>query len=350
MPAASAAECFHEASRLLQVRQVESALEFFTRAEGLGWSADECGGGRWFCYMLKGDFELAWRESDRISRHGAPDPNRLWSGRTLAGKKVIVRCLHGLGDAIQFIRFAPLLCECAEKVWIEAPGCLVRIFETIPRVGVISWDTPGPAVDWNEHIEVMELPRYFRVTAATVPQEAPYLFPPARPAHIESERLKVGIVWNSSNWGTWRSIPLESLDPIMYHPACSFYSLQNDDRDVNINGGRVPQRIVPDTADVMDTASLITELDLVISVDTMVAHLAGALGKPVWLLLAHLADWRWMLTRCDSPWYPSMRIFRQREDRDWSPVVRELSAALENFVSFTRNGKPSAREMVAKRE
>jgi hypothetical protein len=299
--------------------------------------------------MLKGDFELAWRESDQISKRGAPDPNRLWSGRTLSGRRVIVRCLHGLGDAIQFVRFAPLLCARAEKVWVEVPGCLVRLFETIPGIDVITWNAPGPAADWNEHIEVMELPRYLRVTAATVPQEVPYLFPPGPAVHIESERLKIGIVWDSSNWGTWRSIPLETLDPILRHPACSFYSLQKDERGPATDAGRV-LRIVPEDADVLDTASLITELDLVISVDTMVAHLAGALGKPVWLLLTHPADWRWMLARCDSPWYPTMRIFRQREEQDWTPVVTELASAIEDFVSLAGNGKPSAREIVAERK
>jgi hypothetical protein len=290
--------------------------------------------------MLSGNFEQAWQESDRISARAAPDPNRLWSGRPLDGRKVVVRCLHGLGDAIQFIRFARPLKTKVSRLLVEVPGCLVRLFQTIPHVDeVFTWDDPAsPQPEWDEHIEVMELPRYFRVTSDTVPGDVPYLFPPEGPLIADSPLTKVGLAWSSSGWHRPRSLPLGALLPVLSTPGCRFVSLQNsipDDRMEGVPPALRPEFIISGTDDVQTTASYIKQLDLVIAVDTMVVHLAGALGKPVWLLLEEQADWRWMMERTDSPWYPTLRIFRQSE-KGWRHLAEQVTAELQIFAAQTR--------------
>jgi hypothetical protein len=331
---------------MLEARDVQKALALFRAAEEAGFDADECGGGRWFCRMLAGDFEQAWRESDCIAERGAPDPNRLWSGRPLDGKNVVVRCLHGLGDAIQFIRFARPLRARAARVFVEVPGCLVRLFQTIPNIdGVFSWDDPDSAQpDWDEHIEVMELARYFRATPETLPSKVPYLFPPDGPAIAKRDpaRINVGIAWASSTWNARRSASINHLLPVLSIPGCCYFSLQQgtwqaDMRDIHPDFR--PRPVISSTDDVQATAYFVKQLDLVIAVDTMVAHLAGALGKPVWLMLEKCADWRWMMERTDSPWYPTMRIFRQRETGNWSQVAGDVAASLERFAAA--GGKPT---------
>jgi hypothetical protein len=324
---------------MLEAREIEKALSLFRAAEAGGFDADECGGGRWFCRMLAGDFEQAWRESDCIASRGAPDPNRLWSGRPLDGKSVIVRCLHGLGDAIQFIRFARPLRTVAARVFVEVPACLVRLFQTIPDLdGVFTWDDPGSGPpDWDEHIEVMELGRYFRATAETLPCEVPYLFPPDDAAFERDagSQFRVGVGWASSTWNLRRSVPIDTLFPVLSVPGCRFYSLQQGSREeetANIHPEFRPRPVISATDDVQRTASFIRQLDVVVAVDTMVAHLAGALGKPVFLMLENCADWRWMIDRTDSPWYPTMRVFRQPRTGSWSQVVGDVASALERFT------------------
>jgi hypothetical protein len=241
-----------------------------------------------------------------------------------------------LGDAIQFLRFAPQLRVQAEKVYVEVPACLVRLVKTMPAVDdVITWERPAVAIEWDDHIEVMELPRYFRASTASLPNSVPYLFPPASPRiATDITGTKVGVVWAASDWNPARSVPLSLLSGVLSSARCSFYSLQKDRPpagDGNLSSTLVPIQILSPEDDVLDTASVIAQLDLVITVDTMVAHLAGALGKPVWLLLTNPADWRWMLDRSDSPWYPTMRVFRQARDGEWGPVVERIADALHNL-------------------
>jgi hypothetical protein len=339
---ASGAGLFRRACQRLDARGLGDALALFNAAEQAGFNADECGGGRWFCRMLCGDFEQAWQESDRIAQRGAPDPNRLWSGRPLEGKNVVIRCLHGLGDAIQFIRFASPLKARAARVFVEAPGCLVRLFQTIPEIDeVFTWDNPEPRqLDWDEHIEVMELPRYFRATVDTLPAEVPYLFPPEGALLAEGNTaslMKVGVAWSASGWKPSRSLPLSDLLPVLSTEGCQFLSLQKNIAEKDTYGvprELRPQQIISETDDVQSTASFVKQLDLVIAVDTMVAHLAGALGKPVWLMLGKRADWRWMMERTDSPWYPTLRIFREGEDEGWAPVIERVARSLRRRISL----------------
>jgi hypothetical protein len=328
---------FNQASSFLQARAIDLALPLFGEAERLGFDPDQCAGGRWHCHMLRGDFQSAWHESDQIYQRGAPDPNRLWSGRSVQGKRVIVRCLHGLGDAIQFIRYITLLRRQASRVYVEVPQCLVRLFRCLKDVdAVITWDAPGPELlAWDEQVEVMEFPWLYRTTIASIPCSVPYIIPHAPKADgWDARALRIGFAWAASSWNPLRSIPLDLLRPLLSDSRSASYSLHLDEncRELaSIPFDLRPRQVLTGNDDVLSTAELVASMDLVITVDTMIAHLAGALGKPVWLLLAYPGDWRWMMDRDDSPWYPTMRIFRQKEDRDWTPAVRDVQQALASF-------------------
>jgi hypothetical protein len=343
--AGCASQLRDEAWSRLRLGQVEKACELFSAAQARGADSDECSGGRWFCHMSRGNFEQAWQESDVIALRGAPDPNWLWSGRSLDGQRVLIRCLHGLGDAIQFIRFVGPLSKVAAAIYVEVPGCLMRLFRLLPQVNrVVSWDLPEKKdLEWDEQVEVMELPRIFRVSNTALPNDVPYLFAPSRHTHTHrpSDPLKIGLAWASSTWDVSRSVPFSELLPILSDPRLKICSLQTPSRcpDIeDIPANRRPRQIIRDADDVLDTASLVQSLDLVITVDTMVAHLAGALGKPVWLMLAQPSDWRWMLDRDDSPWYPTMRIFRQATAGDWAELVRRVREQLEAFATHLHSG------------
>jgi len=323
------------AEALLAERLVDQALARFDQAEKEGYDSDACGAGRWTCHMLKGDFELAWRESDGISSRGKPDPNRYWDGTDFGGKRVLIRCLHGLGDTLQFIRYAPLIRERALRLTVEAqPSLAPFLRECLLADEVITWSDRAPS--WDQQIEVVELPRLFRTTLDSIPAQIPYLkFPRSEPRRGHQNRaFRVGLVWASSIFNPARSVPLSQLEPVFSMAGVQCFSLQAGAERAELSECRTE---IPDVCgeipDVMITARAILTLDLVITVDTMVAHLAGGLGCPVWTLLPCAGDWRWMLNRSDSPWYPTMRLFRQPQPGDWktvvSQIVQELRLTLE---------------------
>jgi len=317
-----------------QVRALclHNALQTFHSAEDSGADPDLCAAGRWDCYMLLGDFESAWRESDLISSRGQPDPNRFWRGCSLVGKRVLIRCLHGLGDTIQFIRYVPLLREVAASVTIEAQPHLKRLLAQSGLADdVITWSEPEPP--WEEQVEVMELPRIFRTTIDTIPDRVPYLTAKPRDSvALNANTLSVGLIWRSSAFNPARSIPMEELADVLDLPSITFYALQTEPQEQELprclpNIRKLHQHV----SRIHETASLLKKLDLLITVDTMAAHLAGGLAVPVWTLLPYQCDWRWMLDRGDSPWYPTMRLFRQKEPGDWTHVVSEVKLRLAAF-------------------
>src|SRR3954454_11013522 len=187
------------AREALNEMKPQVALRLFNYAEREGYDPDVCAAGRWTCHMLCGHFEKAWDESDAIERRGRPDPHRFWDGTPLRGKHVMLRCLHGLGDTIQFIRFAPLIREQAATLTLEAQPGLKSLFEQTGIADhVMTWGEPEPY--WNQQIEVNELPKLFRVTESTIPR-APYLSvvaPQRRLPRAGSDTLKIGLVWNAS--------------------------------------------------------------------------------------------------------------------------------------------------------
>lgn len=329
------------------------ALALFDRAEPGVEDADRCAGGRWMAHMLRGDFEAAWRESDAIRRRGRPDPHRFWEGEELQGKRVILRCLHGFGDAVQIFRFLPRLQALVSHLIVEVPP---RLFELAPYFAgmgeVITWGEHAPATPpaWDVQIELMELPYLFRATTADLDPQHGYVQVPqpwqARVAEVlgPANQPRVGVVWSAGEWNPSRSIPFEDFSSLLDMDGITFFSLQGDperQRWASLEQGPERRDVYEVGDGIAALAATIAGMDLVITVDTLAAHLAGALNVPCWLLLQHRADWRWM-SRCDaSPWYPSLLLQRQTAPGDWAGLVHRTRDRLQAWAEKRRNSSPA---------
>lgn len=303
----------------------------------------------WVAAMRRGDFAEAWRQTDRIelprrARQHAPgfvrEPRHLrWNGTPFEGTRVLVRCEHGLGDTLQFIRFVPELAAMARELHVMVQPALLDLFRGAPQLGAVhnGWTEWWPPPPHDVEIEIMELAYARRVTAQKLPPPYPHLrervagkLPVELPRH---DGLRVGLLWAASDWDASRSIPLELLRPLVRVPGASFFSLQQGDAGTDPRVAQLGiEPLSRHTAGIVAAAAALLELDLVITVDNMLAHLAGTLGRPTWVLLKHEADWRWMDDRADSPWYPGMRLFRQGQSGGWDAVVDQVAQALAEMV------------------
>ena len=295
----------------------------------------------WDCYEAR--WQVGWLASQRRD-FAAP----LWKGKeSLAGKTILLHAEQGLGDTIQFVRYAPLLAARGATVVLEVQQPLVRLLTRLPGVAaMVARKAPLPRYDY--HCPLLSLPFACTTTLATIPAEIPYLA--AADADVASwrallpQRRRIGLVWSgerSHDNDLNRSIRLETLAPLLDLPGIAFVSLQHEVReeDAALLQGRSDALlpIGPKFKDFADTAAVIAALDAVIAVDTAVAHLAGAMGKPLFLLLPFAADFRWLRERADSPWYPTARLFRQPQFGDWDSVVKILRQELTQFE--TRQGR-----------
>lgn len=333
------------AEALFDQRRLEAALDCFNIAERNGADPDRCAGGRWLAWMLLGKSEEAWQESDAIRRRNSYDPHRFWNGESIRGKRVIVRCLHGFGDSVQFLRYIPALREVATHVMIEVAPRFVELACCISGIDdVITWGehAPGAPPEWDVQIEVTELPYFFRTQVRDLPMATEYIRIPPRlirsagQVFARDHRPAIGVVWSSGEWDLSRAMPIHFVKNIVSRSNGTFWNLQ---------GGmiRAEWTSVGDASNLRDApqfcadcgllplAAFISHLDLVITVDTLAAHLAAALGRPTWLMLQHAADWRWMVERDNSPWYPSMRLFRQTRQGDWASVAEDVTHALAEW-------------------
>jgi hypothetical protein len=290
--------------------------------------------------MQRGELEAAWMVSDEVMRSRPPGPcwhlprhqQHIWDGSPLTGRRVLIRCYHGLGDTIQFIRYAPLVKAVATEVVVWAQPALIPLLQTASGVDRLEPLHDGtPDVDYDVDVEIMELPYIFRSTWATLPSTTPYLHAP-RALLPDDDRLKIGVVCKAGDWDTARSIPADLLASIGEIGELDV-QLLHPNRD---GPSPVGIRVARGTDTIEGTASLMRALDLVISVDSMPAHLAGALGVRAWTLLRHEPDWRWFSGRDDSPWYPSMRLFRETRAGDWAPVVDRVAGELRRLVESRR--------------
>jgi tetratricopeptide (TPR) repeat protein len=290
--------------------------------------------------LLRGDFAKGWLEYQWRFRSTQQSPLRMpwpeWQGDPLAGRHILLVAEQGIGDTIQFCRYAHLLRPTA-SVSLMVPPTLVRLLSaSLPWTTVVAAGQPTPSCD--VYCPMLSLPMRLGTTEETIPAAIPYLRVPAgldapwqaRLAQIPAPRI--GLVWagnprhlNDLN----RSLPPPVLSPLFDVAALSWVSLQIGPRaaEAKLMTGRIVD-VTPMLGDFLDTAALLSSLDLVISVDTAVAHLAGALGLPIWLLLPVGNDWRWQLDREDSPWYPTMRLYRQPVYGDWAPVMSRVAEAL----------------------
>jgi Flp pilus assembly protein TadD len=295
--------------------------------------------------LLCGDYAAGWKEHEwrwKVKGLGAPMPafgQPLWDGTALPGKTLLLHAEQGLGDTIQFIRYAPLAAQRCGTVILECQPEIAGVLRPTPGLArVVARGEPLPAFD--AHLPVMSLPRIFETTVDSIPWSGPYVR--ADPRRVEQwrgalepgARLRIGLAWagRPQNWDDRkRSIPLAEFAPLFGVAGLSFYSLQWGEGAGQIASLPAGMRIRDfgnAIRDFSEMAALIASLDLVISVCTSVSHLAGALGARTWLLAAYAADWRWLLERGDSPWYPSMRIFRQRRSGDWPGVMTRVAAEL----------------------
>lgn len=279
--------------------------------------------------------EAAWAYRDR----GAP----LWRGESLAGKRLLLYAEQGLGDTLQFVRYAPLVAALGATVGLAAPAGLHRLLARTPGLSTLV-DDDGDAVGWDCVCPLMSLPHRLGATLETIPAAVPYLHPD--PAATERWRLRldgvragrpaVGIVWagdprkghgEASRIDRRRSIPLADFATLLDVPDVAWVSLQKGAGADELAASPRREAVIDWTAeltDFADTAALAANLDLVVCVDTSVAHLAGGLGLPTWMLSRFDGCWRWLAHRNDSPWYPTLRLFRQERLFDWSTPLQRL--------------------------
>ena len=297
--------------------------------------------------LARGDFARGWREYEwrwKLPDFAAPQAGQgkpLWTGADLHGRRILLHAEQGFGDFIQFIRYAPLVAGRGGEVIVGCPPSLRSLLATVPGVKEAVTDrTALPPFDVQA--PVMSLPAIFRTTLENLPREVPYLSAPATglvlPEAPEA-RLKVGLVWAGAakhKNDRRRSLPAELLGELADLPGIQWHSLQVGPRAEDLARLGMAGKFTDWNGrlhDFADTASVIAQLDLVISVDTAVAHLAGALGKPVWTLHAFAAEWRWMVGREDCPWYPTMRLFRQATPGDWPELLARVKVELGRLLA-----------------
>jgi protein O-GlcNAc transferase len=329
--------------------QLNAAIECYKQAIALNPNYAEAHRNLGTALLTLGEFqqglaEYEWRWQMPIVQQ---DPalsliQPLWDGSDLAGESILVYSEQGYGDTIQFIRYLSLLRERNASVVVACPSPLVRLLSQMEGIEAISdrFDLL-PTTKWR--IPLMSLPRLFGTALESIPNRIPYISTPDspvqdfRPPH---HHIHVGIVWASKPGhltASKRSCSFNLLPLIFNIPGIYFYSLQKDipssDRHLLEAHHDQITDLSHQIGDFSDTASLISKMDLIITVDTAIAHLAGAMGKPVWVLLPHVADWRWMQVRDDSPWYPTMRLFRQKQAGNWEGVITRVAMDLRKWIN-----------------
>lgn len=328
--------------------KLDEAMRLFDTALAYDPAFHECRLSRAMLLLLRGQYTLGWNEYEARfdvprtmarKEYGKP----VWDGQDPEGRTVLLYCEQGFGDAIQFARYAPILAERGATVILECRKELVKLFGSLRGVHqIVTPDEELP--DFDAYRGILSMPMFSATTVETIPADIPYL----RADRTQAKRwkriidpgsgLRIGLVWaGAAGYGNDhnRSIALEQLAPLAVSvPEARFYSLQKGDAARQALAKPAGMKVIDLSAelnDFSDTAAAIENLDLVISVDTAVAHLAGALGKPTWLMLPFSPDWRWLLEREDTPWYPSMRLFRQPALRDWPGVIGKIAEALPGF-------------------
>jgi Tfp pilus assembly protein PilF len=259
-----------------------------------------------------------------------------WTGGNLTGKRILIQSEQGFGDAIQFARYVPLLAERGARIVMECLPELKTLFAALPGVEeVIIKGSPSPPVDLS--VPLLSLPHLFGTALATIPTQIPYLRSPRalslprRPGTI----LRVGLVWAGKPTPRDRSWPLPILAMLLEDPHLSFFSMQTGPRAAELAANGLDHLVfdlAPHLKDFADTAAAMNALDLIVTIDTAAAHLAGALGRPTFTLLRYVSDWRWHDYREDSPWYPTMRLFRQARPDDFTQPVERVREAIKRLT------------------
>ena len=303
----------------------------------------------WHAAMSAGAYSTAWAINDLRAQHW-PSAHQLWSGEPLAGRSLELQALHGFGDFVQMMRFIPTLnrlgCDVSLNVRPELKA-LLPYFEG--RFRMLEEREPHPQ---RLTLEAMELPYALRIRELDLPRAGHYLRLPAgvtaqvrRQMNPMSLLPKIGIVYSGSAWDPERWIPAEQVEPLLEVTGCEWWNMQGPDATQEGHGLPMHHLARAARGGLLEFAAAIKNLDLLVTVDTLAAHVAGAVGTPVWLLLKKEADWRWMRDRADSPWYPGMRLLRQRSPGNWAGVIKqvrtELSASLHPRARVSANAARS---------
>ncbi|CAO3411651.1 DUF6165 family protein [Azospirillum largimobile] len=354
----------HGNARLNQNRLIE-AIAGFRRAVAIDPAGPDARRNLGMALLVAGRFEEGWREYEwRLRCKDAPTlaamPKPRWTGEPLEGRRILLHGEQGLGDALQFCRYVPLVAARGGRVILGLPAPLERVMAGLPGVErFVSGQFPTDAFDL--HLPMLSLGEVFGTQMDTIPHRVPYLTAEPDLAARWGERLKglakdggglkVGIVWaGSPTHGNDRnrSIGLAPFARLAAIPGVSLVSIQKgptEGQAANPPGGFPLLNLSPDIRDFADTAAIMAGLDLVVCVDTSVAHLAGALGVPVWVLVPFAPDWRWMLDREDSPWYPTMRLFRQDRPGSWDDAMNRLERALRERATHVNHTRTGASDM-----
>ena len=341
-------------SALREQGKLEEAMASFQQALRHRPDDAEAHWNRALLWLLLGNFEQGWPEYEWRwkCKHISPHPlsELFWDGSRLDGRTILLDAEQGLGDTLQFIRYATQVQERGGRVIARCQPPLRRLLATCPGIDqVIAQGESLPELDVVAPL--MSLPALFGTTLESLPAEIPYLFVDAALETRWRQELgmvhafKVGIAWQgnrSHHKDRHRSIPLARFEPLSQLTGVQLFSLQTGPRAEQLQ--EVIERFsVIDLGakvnDFMDTAAIMKNLDLIITVDTSIAHLAGALGVPAWVAVPFAPDWRWLLEREDSPWYPTLRLFRQQRRLDWDDVFGKMTRALQARLSQSRQSK-----------
>jgi len=309
--------------------------------------------------LLNGFVEHEWGRKCAGASVGFPDlPGPEWQGEALTGRTLLLYAEFGIGDALQFVRYLPMVAERLKEssgnssaggsIVLQVQPVIASLLRSMPGVTVVPRGEALPPFD--VHLPLMDLPRIFRTTLDSIPADIPYLrgdpvtLARWRYALDKTSLLKVGVVWAGNplhKSDRFRSLSAEAVLPRLLMPGVQLFSLQMETRpeDVPVLNGLSADVIdlAPAIGDFADTAAAVGALDLVIAVDTSIVHLAGALGRPVWVLLPHALDWRWLHEREDTPWYPTARLFRQHKTQAWDGVLSRVSAELARAAAGERD-------------
>jgi len=335
---------------LQSVNDVDGAISAFRRAIALQPEFEHAHWNLALALLLAGQYDEGWSEYEarfalsELGKDRHVFAGTAWDGSAPTGKTLLLYTEQGLGDALQFARFIAPLARMGARCIVYCPQALAPLLATAPGVAQTVTDAEG-LPHYDAHLPLLSLPRLLGTTVDAIPADVPYITvaPERRAAarkliEASPRRLNVGVVWtgNPANPANrLRSAGLDALDPLFEVEGIDWYSLQQGRTTADFTPAARKARMRPLPADwaLVDTAALIAELDLVISVCTSIAHLSGALGRPTWTMLACAADWRWLQGRADSPWYPTMRLFRQPHPRDWNAVARSIAFELRALVS-----------------
>jgi tetratricopeptide (TPR) repeat protein len=343
------------ATALINLKRLDEATESNEHALALYPELAEAKWNKARLMLVSGDYAAGWDyyearwQVPEFARDKRDLAEPLWDGeQPIAGKTLLVHAEQGYSDAIHCARYVPMAYALGAEVILEAHGRLLPLLATLKGgARLLAKGEPLPAFDL--HCPVMSLPRAFKTTLATIPNEVPYLF--SDPAKCEAVRARlgarnrprIGLTWTGGvhrNFGKVRNIPLKTLAPVLRLPF-EFHSLQKDNRTDDLTALAQFSHIARhenEQHDFSDAAALIDCMDLIITVDTAIAHLAGAMGKPVWILLHWMADWRWLLDRSDCPWYPTATLYRQNRRGDWTSVVDDIVQRLRTHEFPGKDG------------